>query len=112
MTTLQFTRFRLPPGREQTVLRARRESLGTCWTANPPLRAAYLVRLPEGDWLDITVWADQEHEAPTEPRDTTIRMPTRSEFFGHLDELVGEESGTIESEDLPPGGYCARNGQG
>ena len=98
MTTVQFTRFRVAADRETAVLRARQESLRPCWTADPPLRAAYLVRLGDDEWLDIAVWAGQDCGEPADAALPSARL----QFFAQLDELVGEECGVIESEDLPP----------
>ena len=57
MTIVQFTRFRTTPQREPAVLKARQASLQACQGGKPELRAAYLIRLADGEWLDIAVWA-------------------------------------------------------
>jgi hypothetical protein len=57
MTIVQFTRFRVTSRREPAVLAARRASLRACQGAEPELCGAYLVRLGDGEWLDIAMWA-------------------------------------------------------
>lgn len=101
MTTWQFTRFRVAAGREPAVLRARQESLWPCWTEHPPLQAAYLVQLAEGEWLDITVWAGPYGDGADEPAHPALPA-SRSVFFEQIDELIGEEIGVVIREDPPP----------
>jgi hypothetical protein len=57
MTVVQFTRFRAT--REQAVLDARLVALRACRGTEHELHGAYLIRLADGDWLDIAVWAGQ-----------------------------------------------------
>ncbi|HEY6309612.1 MAG TPA: hypothetical protein VIY52_02230 [Streptosporangiaceae bacterium] len=107
MTVWQFTRFRFRPGREPEVLSARDASLRPCWTSQPELRAAYLVELAEGEWLDITVWAGQSGDVVVSQadRDGTAgpvdlaRPASRAFFFAQIDELIGEECGIVVRED-------------
>ncbi len=78
MSIVQFTRFRVTAGREAAVLAARHASLRACQGSEPELRAAYLIRLPGGEWLDIAVWAGRpaprssmtRRRRPPEPRST------------------------------------------
>jgi hypothetical protein len=105
MTIWQFTRFRVRPGREPEVLSARETSLRACWTSQPELRAAYLVELAEGEWLDITVWADLGCSQPggdgtAAPVDLALPA-SRTAFFAQIDELIGEECGVVVREDTP-----------
>jgi hypothetical protein len=92
MTVVQFTRFRVTPEREQAVLDARLAALRACRGAEPELHAAYLIRLADGDWLDIAVWAGQP---VAEAFDDPARPASRGTFFAHIDELLGEECGTL-----------------
>jgi hypothetical protein len=72
MTIWQFTRFRAGADREAAVLLAREASLQPCWTARPALQAAYPVRLADGEWLDITVWAAQDQDTVDGPADPAL----------------------------------------
>jgi hypothetical protein len=97
MTIVQFTRFRTTPQRELAVLEARRASLRACRGAEPELRAAYLIRMPEGEWLDIAVWAGRPG---TEAFDDPARAASRAAFYGQIDELLGEECGILVCMDV------------
>jgi hypothetical protein len=98
MTTWQFNRFHVAAGREQAVKEAWRASLQPCWTARPALQAAYLIRVGDGEWLDITVWAGQDCGETADPS-----LPqARAGFFGHIDELIGDECGMLISQETPP----------
>jgi hypothetical protein len=99
MTTVQFTRFRVAPNRERSVLEARRASLRACLEAQPELRGAYLVRLGDGDWLDIVMWAGQPGEEPA--ADPGLATSWRA-FFGQIDELLGEECGILVDGEAAP----------
>lgn len=96
MTIVQFTRFRIPPQREPAVLAARQASLRACHGAAPELRAAYLVRLADGEWLDIAVWAGGPD---AEAFDDPAQAASRSAFYRQIDELLGEECGILVHED-------------
>jgi hypothetical protein len=92
MTIVQFTRFRTTPQREPAVLEARRASLRACRGAEPELCGAYLIRLADGEWLDIVMWAGQPgHEALDDP----ARAASRAAFYNQIDELLGEECGIL-----------------
>jgi hypothetical protein len=93
-TIWQFTRYRVNTSREQAVHAARQASLEQCWTTCPALQAAYLLRLGDGDWLDITVWAAHDCAGEAQPS----RPAARNQFFEQLDELIGEECATAVAE--------------
>jgi hypothetical protein len=99
MTIVQFTRFRTTPQREPAVLKARRASLRACRGAEPELRAAYLIRLPDGEWLDIAVWAGGPG---TEAFDNPAQATSRAAFYAQIDELLGEECGILVRQDAGP----------
>src|SRR5215469_9757451 len=92
MSIVQFTRFRVTAGREPAVLKARQASLRACHGCEPELRRAYLVRLEDGEWLDIAVWAGP---SDTEAFDDPGQAASRAAFYGQIDELVGEECGVL-----------------
>jgi hypothetical protein len=99
MAIVQFTRFRVPPEREPAVLAARRASLQACREADPELCGAYLVRLDDGEWLDIAIWAAQPG---TEVFDDPRQAAARTGFYGQIDELLGEECGILVRQDAGP----------
>jgi hypothetical protein len=96
MTFVQFTRFRLGTHNEQAVLEARRASLRACRGAEPELCGAYLVRLADGEWLDIAIWAGQPG---MEAFDDPGQAAARAGFYGQIDELLGEECGILIHAD-------------
>lgn len=96
---MQFTRFRVPPGREPAVLAARRASLQACRGTEPGLCGAYLIRLDDGEWLDIAMWAAQPgSDVFDDPR----QAAARAAFYGQIDELVGEECGILVHQGADP----------
>lgn len=107
MSIVQFTRFRVAARREPAVLEARRASLRACDGSEPELRRAYLIRLEDGEWLDIAVWAG---EPETEVFDDPARAASRAAFYDQLDELVGEETGIVVEETGPqPSGLAGED---
>ena len=106
MTIVQFTRFRTTPQREPAVLKARQASLQACRGGEPELRAAYLIRLADGEWLDIAVWAGRPG---TEAFDDPAQVASRAAFYDQIDELLGEECGILVRHDTGPAlSYSAR----
>ena len=99
MTIVQFTRFRTTPQREPAVLKARQASLQACQGGKPELRAAYLIRLADGEWLDIAVWAGRPG---AEAFDDPALAASRAAFYDQIDELLGEECGILVRQDTGP----------
>jgi hypothetical protein len=99
MSIVQFTRFRVTAGREPAVLEARQASLRACQGSEPELRRAYLVRLDDGEWLDIAVWAAQPG---TETLADPAQAASRTAFYRQIDELLGEECGILVEDAGPP----------
>jgi len=99
MTIVQFTRFRTTPQRETAVLKARQALLRACRGAQPELRAAYLIRLADGEWLDIAVWAGRPG---AEAFDDPTQVASRAAFYAQIDELLGEECGILVRQDASP----------
>lgn len=98
MTIVQFTRFRVAADRETALLETRRASLRACRGGEPEFRNAYLIRLDGDEWLDIAVWAGQPG---AEAFDASLPA-SRSDFFGQIDELLGEECGILVHEEAGP----------
>jgi hypothetical protein len=105
MSIVQFTRFRVTAGREPAVLAARQASLRACRGSEPELRGAWLVRLADGEWLDIASWAGQPG---TEAFDDPAQAVSRAGFYGQIEELLGEECGILVEDTEPqPSGLAA-----
>jgi len=101
MSIVQFTRFRVAADREQDMQAARLAALRACHGSEPELRGAYLIRLGDNEWLDIAMWAGQ----PTaDAFDDPARAASRSIFYDQIDELLGEESGTLVDDGVPQPG--------
>jgi hypothetical protein len=96
MTIVQFTRFRIAPQREPAMLAARQASLRACHGNQPELRGAYLIRLTDGEWLDIAVWAGRPG---SEAFDDPAQAASRAVFYDQIDELVGEECGILVHQE-------------
>ena len=109
MSIVQFTRFRVTAGREPAVLAARQASLRACRGSEPELHGAWLIRLADGEWLDIAMWAGPPgHGAFDDP----AQAASRTAFYGQLEELLGEEYGIlVEDTNLDPSGSAAGHGQ-
>jgi len=99
MTIVQFTRFRTTAQREPTVLKARQTSLRACRGAKPELRAAYLIRLADGEWLDIAIWTGRPGNGAF---DDPAQAASRVGFYAQIDELLGEECGILVRQDAGP----------
>jgi hypothetical protein len=97
MSIVQFTRFRVTADREPTVFAARQASLRACRGADPELRGAWLVRLADGEWLDIAMWAGQPG---TETFDDPAHAAARTAFYGQIEELLGEECGILVEDAI------------
>ena len=69
--------------------------------SRPGFRAAYLVKLEQGEWLDVMVW--DGHEAATESFSTGADLPEVAAYMDHMTEVLGEERGILIDGD-PPGG--------
>ena len=82
------------------MLAARLAALRACRGCEPELQAAYLIRLADGEWLDIAVWAGQPG---AEAFDDPARPVARGTFFAQIDELLGEECGSLVYPDPDPG---------
>jgi hypothetical protein len=106
MTIVQFTRFRVAAHRETALLETRQASLRACRGMQPELRNAYLIRLADHEWLDIAVWAGQPG---AEAFDASLPA-SRPDFFGQIDELLGEECGILVHEEIGPAGGAGEDG--
>ena len=67
----------------------------------PGLRAAYLVKLEQGEWLDVVVWDGDEAAAQSFKADGDL--PEVATYVDHMTEVLGEERGILIDGD-PLGG--------
>jgi hypothetical protein len=89
MAVVQFTRFGAAVEHHGLLVAAWRTSVEACRTAHPALLEALLVQVDGGEWLDIAIWASPGAlTADASPN-------ARDEFFGAIEELMGEEMGVV-----------------
>ncbi len=92
MFTAQFLRFRSPPGGEARLLEAHKATVESCRASYVAFRADFLVKLEDGDWLDISFWdsavdGDGQTEYPP--------LEARADFISQLEGLLGDENGML-----------------
>jgi antibiotic biosynthesis monooxygenase len=90
MTTVELTRFRAE--RAETLLEARTAMLADFRKDRDGFLDARLVRLADGEWLDIVTWRSAEDFAAS--RTKGPNLPGILAFFQAIDELVSSEEGT------------------
>ncbi|MEV1132344.1 antibiotic biosynthesis monooxygenase [Agromyces sp. NPDC049794] len=93
MTTIELTRFRVRPDHEDALIAARPGMLADFAADREGFVDARLVRLPEGEWLDIVTWERPEHFAAS--REKGANLPGIAAFFAAIDALVAAEEGTL-----------------
>jgi len=95
MATVELTRFRVTPAREDDLLQARPRMLADFRADRRGFVEARLVRLPEHEWLDIVVWETPEDFAAS--RAKGANLPGIAAFFDAIAELVSAEEGADAS---------------
>lgn len=93
MPTVELTRFRVDPAREQELLRTRPEMLADFRADRSGFVEARLVRLPGNEWLDIVVWETPEDFAAS--RKKGPNLSGIAAFFASIGELISSEEGTL-----------------
>jgi hypothetical protein len=93
MTTIELTRFRTRAGQEHELLAARPGMLADFERDRAGFVDARLVRLAEGEWLDIVTWQSAEHFAAS--REKGANLPGIARFFAAVESLVAAEYGTL-----------------
>ncbi|WP_448005471.1 hypothetical protein [Agromyces bauzanensis] len=93
MTTIELTRFRVRPQHEDALLAARPGMLADFAADREGFVDARLVRLPDGEWLDVVTWERPEHLAAS--REKGANLPGIAAFFAAIDALVAAEEGTL-----------------
>lgn len=98
MAIVQFTRFRVAAHRETDLLETWQAALLACYGGRPELLNAYLIRVADHEWLDIAIWDGQ----PAAEAFEASLPASRPDFFGQVDELLGEECGILVQEETGP----------
>ena len=97
MSWVDFVRFRVSPGRAESLLSARSRAIDA-FRSRRGVRAAYLVKLEPGEWLDVIVWDGDE--AATESFSTGADLPEVVGYVDSMSEVLGEERGVLIDGDL------------
>ncbi|MGP3959981.1 antibiotic biosynthesis monooxygenase family protein [Nonomuraea sp. 3N208] len=92
-TTVELTRFRVAPDRADRLLAARPGMIADFQADRAGFLDAKLVRVSDGEWLDIVEWRTPEDFAAS--RAKGANLPGIQAFFDLIDELVSMEEGTI-----------------
>ncbi|MEV6374317.1 hypothetical protein FXF53_14490 [Micromonospora sp. WP24] len=92
MPTVELTRFRVDPARENDLLQARPQMLADFQADRAGFIEARLVRLPNDEWLDIVLWETPEDFAAS--RAKGANLPGIAAFFDAIGALVSAEEGT------------------
>jgi hypothetical protein len=74
------------------LVEAHKASVESCRDSYETFRAAFLVRLEDGDWLDICIWdaaVDGDSETDYPP------LEARGDFISQIDGLLGDENGLL-----------------
>ncbi|TMS00425.1 antibiotic biosynthesis monooxygenase family protein [Nonomuraea basaltis] len=91
-TTVELTRFRVSPGHADRLLAARQGMIVDFQADRAGFLDAKLVRVSDGEWLDIVEWRSAEDFAAS--RAKGANLPGIRAFFDLIDELVSMEEGT------------------
>ncbi|MDH2426055.1 antibiotic biosynthesis monooxygenase [Sphaerisporangium sp. TRM90804] len=93
-TTVEITRFRVSPGHATALLAARDGMIADFQADRAGFLGAKLVRLSDGEWLDIVEWRSPADFAASRAKGGN--RPGIQAFFALIDELVSTEEGTSE----------------
>ena len=93
MTTIELTRFRVRPEQEAAFLAARPAMIADFASDREGFVDAALVRLPDGEWLDVVTWQEARHLDAS--RAKGANLPGIAAFFAAIDSLVAAEQGEL-----------------
>ena len=97
LLTVELTRFRVRPENTDALLAARARMLEEFRADRSGFIDARLVRLPDGQWLDIVSWRSAEDFAAS--RAKGANLPAIRAFFAAIEEVVSAEEGILA--DVP-----------
>jgi quinol monooxygenase YgiN len=92
-TSVELTRFRVSPADTDAMLAARPAMLADFRADRSGFLGARLVRLPDGEWLDVVEWRSPEDFAAS--RAKGANRPGIAAFFATIDTLVSAEEGVL-----------------
>jgi hypothetical protein len=92
MSTIELIRFRVDADKTDELLAARPGMLRDFEADRDGFVNARLIRLPDGEWLDIVEWATPEDFA--ESRKKGPNLPGVARFFAAIAEVIAAEEGT------------------
>jgi quinol monooxygenase YgiN len=93
MATIELTRFRVEPEHTEALLTARPAMLEAFQADRAGFLGADLVRLNDGEWLDIVRWRSPEDFAASRAKGPN--RPEIASFFAVIAALLSGEQGTL-----------------
>lgn len=100
MTTVELTRFRVPPDRAQELLDARPGMIEAFRTDRHGFLGAHLVRIDDEQWLDIVWWDAAEDLDASQAKGGNL--PAVQAFFAPISELLSSERGALLDATAQP----------
>lgn len=95
MSTIELTRFKVSEDKADELVAARPGMLADFAADRTGFVGAQLVRLPDGEWLDIVEWETPGDFAAS--REKGGNLPGIARFFAAIDSLITAEEGTLEA---------------
>ncbi|WP_285644326.1 antibiotic biosynthesis monooxygenase [Lentzea sp. NBRC 102530] len=92
-TSVELTRFRVAPENVEALLAARPGMIADFEADREGFLGARLVRLPDGEWLDIVEWRSSADHAASSAKGPN--RPGIKAFFDAIDSLVSAEEGVL-----------------
>jgi len=99
MPTVELTRFRTRPDQAAVLIAARPRMLEEFRADREGFIDAQLVRLPDGQWLDIVWWRSPHDFAAS--RAKGANLPGIQAFFDAISELISSEEGELADSGQP-----------
>ncbi len=96
MATIELTRFKVRPEKEDALLAARPGMLENFRADRVGFIDAMLVRLSDQEWLDIVSWRSAEDFAAS--RAKGANLPGIEAFFSAIDHVVAAEEGLLAED--------------
>jgi quinol monooxygenase YgiN len=93
MATIELTRFRVAAEHTEALLAARPAMLDAFQADRAGFLGADLVRLNDGEWLDIVCWRSPEDFSASRAKGPN--RPEIASFFAAIANLLSSEEGTL-----------------
>ncbi|MFD5829293.1 antibiotic biosynthesis monooxygenase family protein [Lentzea sp. NPDC060358] len=91
--SVELTRFRVAPEKVEALLAARPGMIADFEADREGFLGARLVRLPDGEWLDVVEWRSPADHAASSRKGPNL--PGIKAFFDAIDSLVVAEEGVL-----------------